>query len=277
MVPDVRCISHARLPTQVDDLLGEPAIGRLAELQPRVCRLALTASGFGPAGRTLPLPMRTSVLGYARVSTSEQSVEAQETAIRDECKRRGWQLLDVIVDHAHSGDTLDRPGLRTALSRIARGDAAGLVSARLDRVSRSTIDLGDLLVWFKDRRAMLVALDLGIDTSTASGRLVATVIGAVAEWERDTIAARTREGLAVIRAQGRPIGRPAVADNPELAARIRSMHDAGMSLRTIAKQLNTEGVPTLRGAAQWRPSSVQTAVGYRRPPVQRRRLDLPLA
>jgi DNA invertase Pin-like site-specific DNA recombinase len=221
--------------------------------------------------------MRTSVLGYARVSTSEQSVEAQETAIRDECKRRGWQLLDVIVDHAHSGDTLDRPGLRTALSRIARGDAAGLVSARLDRVSRSTIDLGDLLVWFKDRRAMLVALDLGIDTSTASGRLVATVIGAVAEWERDTIAARTREGLAVIRAQGRPIGRPAVADNPELAARIRSMHDAGMSLRTIAKQLNTEGVPTLRGAAQWRPSSVQTAVGYRRPPVQRRRLDLPLA
>lgn len=221
--------------------------------------------------------MRIPVLGYVRVSTPEQNVASQAAAIRAECDRRGWQLLDVIEDHAQSAATLNRPGLAAALERIAAGEAHGLVAARLDRVSRSTIDLADLLAWFTERGSMLVALDLGIDTSSPSGRLVATVIGAVAEWERETIATRTREGLAIVRAQGRPTGRPSVADRPELTARIRAMRGAGMSMQAIADTLNAEGVPTLRGASQWRPSSVQTASGYRRPPATRRRLGLPAA
>lgn len=212
----------------------------------------------------------TSVLGYARVSTPQQDTAAQNAAIRADCERRGWHLVEVIEDGARSGATLDRPGFRAALARIEAGEVDGLVFARLDRVTRSFMDLASILAWFTERQAKLVAIDLGIDTSRPEGRLVAHVIGAVAEWERETIGLRTRESLAALREQGRPTGRPAVADVPELAARIRGMHGDGMTLSGIARTLNAEGVPTLRGAREWRASSVQTITGYRRPRSNRR-------
>jgi DNA invertase Pin-like site-specific DNA recombinase len=222
----------------------------------------------------------TVVLGYVRVSTAEQAgngygLEAQETVIRDECARRGWQLLDVIRDEGASAKSLDRPGLRQALERIAAGEAGGLLAAKLDRLSRSVVDFGVLLERFEDAGATLVALDLGLDTSTPGGRLVANVFASVAEWERDIIGARTREGLAAARAQGRTISRAAIADNPKLRARIERMRARGMTLQAIADKLNREGVPTLRGAKAWRPSSVQAAAGYKRRKARRKVVELP--
>lgn len=131
-----------------------------------------------------------NVIGYTRVSTAEQArngygLDAQEAAIRDEAERRGWPLLRVIRDEGVSGESLDRPGIREALERIAAGEAGGLVAAKLDRLSRSLVDFGTLLDWFTDAGATLVALDLGLDTSTPGGRLVANVFASVAEWERD--------------------------------------------------------------------------------------------
>jgi DNA invertase Pin-like site-specific DNA recombinase len=222
----------------------------------------------------------TRVLGYCRVSTLEQAANgaglaAQEAAIRDECSRRGWLLVDVIRDEGVSGKNLERPGLRRALERIASGDAEGLVVSKLDRLSRSVVDFGTLLEWFMEAEANLVALDLGIDTSTPGGRLVAKVFASVAEWERDIIGQRTREGLAAVRAKGKAISRPAAADRPELVRRIRRLRGRGYSLRAIADRLNRDGVPTLRGAPAWRASSVQAAAGYRRRRPRRTRVDLP--
>src|SRR5436190_1193388 len=167
----------------------------------------------------------TKVFGYARCSTSEQAanghgLDAQEAAIRAECERRGWTLLEVIRDEGQSGKSLARPGMREALDRIARGEASGLIASKLDRLSRSVVDFGLLLEWFVEAGATLIALDLGIDTSTPGGRLVANVFASVAEWERDTAAARTRDGLAAARAKGMPISRPAIADHPKLRNRI---------------------------------------------------------
>jgi DNA invertase Pin-like site-specific DNA recombinase len=213
---------------------------------------------------------RARVLGYARVSTVEQaqtgySLDAQATAICGECERRGWALLETIVDEGESGGSLDRPGLERALEAIAHGDASGLVVAKLDRLSRSVVDFARLVEWFeREADATLVALDLGVDTSSPGGRLVANVFASVAQWERETIGVRTRIGLAAARANGMPISRPAVADDPELHARIAELRGAGMTLQAIADLLNNEGVPTLRGAIQWRPSSIQAATGYRR-------------
>ena len=228
-----------------------------------------------------------AVLGYARVSTAEQAdngygLAAQEAAIRAECERRGWTLLEVVRDEGASGKSLDRPGLHHALERIANGEAAGLIVSKLDRLSRSVIDFATLLSWFTtEAEATLVALDVGIDTSSAGGRLVANVFASVAEWERDTIADRTRAGLAAARAEGKPISRAAVTDRPELLERIERMRAGGMTLQAIADALNAEGLPTLRGGEKWRHSSVQAAAGYRRrkprqraaklPPVKRRR------
>jgi DNA invertase Pin-like site-specific DNA recombinase len=221
------------------------------------------------------------IIAYLRVSTTEQAesglgLEAQEHAVRGEISKRKWELVELVRDEGESGKSLARPGIRHALERIAAGEADGLVVAKLDRLSRSVVDFGLLLEWFTEAEATLVALDLGVDTSTPGGRLVANVFAAVAEWERDTIAARTKDGLAAKRAQGKPIGRAAVADNPELAARIRSMRDdAGMTLQAIADQLTAEGVPTARGAAVWRVSSVQAAAGYVRRKPRRRAAELP--
>jgi uncharacterized protein (DUF2336 family) len=78
--------------------------------------------------------------------------------------------------------------------------------------------------------------------------------------EHERLANRTRNGLA-----GRLSGRPAVSDRPELLQRIAAMRAANMTLQAIADELNAEGVPTLRGGTTWRPSSIQTALGYRRP------------
>jgi DNA invertase Pin-like site-specific DNA recombinase len=215
------------------------------------------------------------MLGYVRVSTDEQAahgygLDAQEQKILERC-----EPIAIYREEGVSGKTLDRPQLILALERIAAGDADGLVAAKLDRLSRSVVDFGMLLEWFEAAGARLVALDFDLDTSTPGGRLVAHVLMAVAEWERDTIAQRTRDGLAAARRQGKPTGRPSVAERPEVASVIREMRDRRMTLQSICDQLNTDGVPTARGAGAWRPSAIQSILGYRRRPRRRKIANLP--
>ena len=135
----------------------------------------------------------------------------------------------------------------------------------LHRLSRSIVDLGALLAWFRDAQATLIALDLNLDTSTPEGEHVASTLIALADFEHERIARRTRSGLAKVRGNGAANGRPAVSDRPELMERIAAMRARKMTLQAIADQLNADGVPTLRGGAKWRPSSIQATLGYRRP------------
>jgi DNA invertase Pin-like site-specific DNA recombinase len=127
------------------------------------------------------------------------------------------------------------------------------------------VDLGALMAWFRDANMTLIALDLGIDTSTAEGDRVAATLIALSARAHERIANRTRNRLAERRANGGPNGRPAVRDRPELMERIAAMRSGGLTLQAIADQLNAENVPTLRGGTRWRPSSIQAALGYRRP------------
>lgn len=220
------------------------------------------------------------LIAYLRVSTEEQAelgygLDAQELELRRTFEFRGWELHELIRDEGVSGATLERPGLARALRAIAKGEADGLVVTKLDRLTRSVVDFGELLEWLDEAQATLVALDVNVDTSTPGGRMIAQIIVVIAEWERETIAARTKAGLAAKRAQGKPTGRPSVADRPELAERIRGLRDAGLTLQAIADQLNADGIPTSRGAALWRPSSVQSAAGYRRRKAPRKHARLP--
>lgn len=222
------------------------------------------------------------MIGYCRVSTSEQAISGlgladQEKRIRDMAKANGWQLVQMIRDEGESAGTLERPGLQRALGQLAAGRADGLVVAKLDRLSRSVVDFGLLLEWFNTVERKFVALDIGIDTTTAAGQLVVNVMMSVAAWERAVIAERTRAALAQLRAQGKPTGRPAVVDDPALRDRIKDMKDSGLTLRQICEQLNSDGVPTMRGAAKWAPSAVQSALGYKRPRRPRRLAELPSA
>jgi DNA invertase Pin-like site-specific DNA recombinase len=203
------------------------------------------------------------VVGYTRVSTEEQGangvgLEAQRSAIAAECERRGWQLLRVEED-VLSGKTLNRPGLKAALEACRSGEASGIVVAKLDRLSRSIVDFGQLLEEARKRGFNVVALDLGLDLSTPQGELVANVIASVAQWERRIIGQRTREALAVKRAQGVRVGRPPTLPASVLE-RIKRERARGLTLAAIAEGLNRDGVPTAQGGVRWYPATVRAVL-----------------
>jgi len=205
----------------------------------------------------------TAVVGYVRVSTTEQAesgagLEAQRAAIRVEVRRRGWRLARMYEDAAASGKSMDRrPGLQEALAAVERGDATALVVAKLDRLSRSLLDFASLMERSRRRGWQLVALDLGVDTTTPSGALMANVLASFAEFERRLIGQRTRDALAVRRSQGVKLGRfKGVPD--KLAVRVRKMHAGGQGLNEIARVLNEEGIATAQGGKRWYPSSVRS-------------------
>src|SRR3954471_11634226 len=118
------------------------------------------------------------VVGYVRVSTSEQGdsgagLAAQRAAILTECKRRGWHLVEVIEDAGYSAKDMRRPGVQEALRVLAERDASALVVAKLDRLSRSMLDFTTMMSKAQRQGWALVALDLGVDTSTPSGEMMA--------------------------------------------------------------------------------------------------------
>lgn len=204
------------------------------------------------------------VLGYVRVSTEEQAdngagLDAQRAAIRAECERRGWELVELIEDGGYSAKNLKRPGIQGAISRLKGGEADALVVAKLDRLSRSLIDFAGLMAQAQGEGWGLVALDLGVDTSTPSGELMANVLASFAQYERRLIGQRTREGMAEKRAQGHHMGRRSVVPL-RVKRRIQRQRKRGLSLQLIANGLNADGVPTGQGGAQWYPSSVRAVI-----------------
>jgi DNA invertase Pin-like site-specific DNA recombinase len=233
--------------------------------------------GLTPRSPQRPVGGAARMVLYTRVSTDEQGngLDVQRAELQRAAAFKNWSIYEWICDEGQSGKDLERPGLKRALQLIADGKADGLAVSKLDRLSRSVIDFALLLEWLEQARAALVALDMNVDTTTASGRMLVAVLMAVAQWERETIAQRTRDGLAALRARGMPTGRPAVADRPELAARIAQMRAGGETLQAIADTLNADGIPTLRGGLCWRPSSVQSAAGYERARPRHKAAQLP--
>lgn len=184
-------------------------------------------------------------VGYARVSTRDQegSLEGQEAALT------AAGCAKVFVDRL-SGARADRPGLKDALGYLRDGEDT-VVVARLDRLGRSLPDALRIVQALADRGIGLQALDVQLDTSTASGRLMLNMLLMLAEWERDLLRERTREGVARARAAGRRPGpkpkldaekiaavHAAVADGQPVAAVARSF---GVSRPTIYKALQATG------------------------------------
>jgi DNA invertase Pin-like site-specific DNA recombinase len=211
----------------------------------------------------------TPVIGYASClstgTADTQELKQQASTIARECKRRGLHLIEVVGEREPvTGKGLSRPGLTYALDRINCGDAKGLVVAELSRITYSAAELGTIMEWFASSSVRLVAAAPGFDTESEDGRLAAQMLIEVSRWERVRLSERTRNGLQAARRSGKSTGRRAVTDDPGLSERITAMRAQGMTLQAIADRLNEEGVPTVRGGAKWRHSSVQAAAGYRR-------------
>ena len=241
----------------------------------RAAAVAVPIAATPPA---VAAPPRLRAIGYVYVTDAGTADLAEQTAVIARCCReRSLQLPKVVHDVDSVGRGDDRPSLVWALEQIAHEHADVLVIARLGDLSTKVAELAALLSWFDGERRTLIAVDLQIDTSTEAGRLAATAIVGVGGWEHERISERTRQGLKAARERGGGHGRTAVADLPELQERISHMREEGMTLQAIADVLNEEEVPTLRGGAMWRPSSVQRATGYKRPSSGRRGIELPKA
>ena len=149
-----------------------------------------------------------------------------------------------------------------ALRALEAGKASALVVAKLDRLSRSMLDFSKLMAKATREHWALVALDVAVDTSTPSGEAMANMLATFAQFERRLISQRTREALAVKKAQGIRLGRPPSIP-AQLARRIVRMRAQGMTLQAICDRLNADGVPTARGGSLWRPTSLRAVLSMR--------------
>ncbi|HAI29623.1 MULTISPECIES: recombinase family protein [unclassified Thalassospira] len=167
------------------------------------------------------------LVGYARTSTLDQKASI-EVQVRD--------LIDlgcekVFKEQVSSVDVKNREQLALALDFIREGDT--LVVTKLDRLARSTAHLVDIMQTIEAKKAGLRIVDLGVDTGTATGRLMLNVVSAIAQFEREIMLERQREGIEKARREGKYKGRPTEID-PD---KVRAMKDAGKSPTTIAKEL----------------------------------------
>lgn len=213
---------------------------------------------------TIPTPAQKPLaLAYIRVSTTEQvengaSLDAQRATLVAEAEKRGWDV-EVVADEGLSAKSLKRPGLLSALARLDAGKANYLMAVRLDRVSRSVSDFAGLLDRAAKKGWDLTLLSPNIDTSDPAGGFTANVLASAAQYERELIGVRTREGMAQRRLEGVRLGRPRTM-SPEVVARIREARERGQSLRRIAEALNDDGVSTSQSGARWYASTVKAVL-----------------
>jgi len=205
----------------------------------------------------------TVAIGYVRVSTEEQategvSIEAQSNQLRQYAALYDIDLVDIVVDAGVSAKTLKRDGLQRALAALKAGEATALLIAKLDRLTRSVVNLGQLIDEYFQEHQLLSVTD-HIDTGTANGRFLLNILASVAQWQREAIVEQTVTSLGYMKAQRRtynhvPLGfrdcdglLVEVDEEQLIVAEVLEMRDSGASLHAIARDLNERGIIGKRG------------------------------
>ena len=226
------------------------------------------------------------MIGYVRVSTDEQSergvsLAAQRRKIRAQCEAQGYELVEIIADEGVSGTVAPsaRAGLGRALSTIRNGDADGLCCIKLDRLSRRTRDILELADDADREGWRLDVIQERLDTGSPNGRFALTILAALAELERDQIAARTQDAVDHVAKEGRarsrytPYGyrnadggfqtifgdkRPIVMEPEEQKAmkKLSRLRDQGVSVRAAVHKMKR--TPNPRTGKPWTASSIQS-------------------
>jgi DNA invertase Pin-like site-specific DNA recombinase len=180
--------------------------------------------------------MKTRLAIYARVSTTNHGQDAtmQTREMQQFAEARGWQIVDAYVDAGISGSKDSRPELNRLMADAHRRKFDVIAVWKFDRFARSVSHLLRALETFNALGIAFVSLSEQMDTTTPTGKMVFTVLGAVAELERSLIAERVRAGLRNAKAKGKTLGRPRVAVDDVRIGRLRSQ---GRSIREIADEL----------------------------------------
>ena len=178
-----------------------------------------------------------AVIGYARVSTAEQNLDLQLTALRSAGAAR------TFADNGVSGSTVERPQLSKALGRLEAGEL--LTVWKLDRLGRNTRHVLDLVEDIRGRGAGFRSLTEGLDTTGPMGTAMLTIVAAFAQLERDTMIERTQAGLPAAAANNRHAGRPRKVDDAA-AARAKELKGKGISASDIGKMLGVSRATVYR-------------------------------
>jgi len=200
------------------------------------------------------------MIAYVRSSTCEQNItlKAQQDKISLWAQLHEVELVDIVVEQA-SARTLNRPGLVSCLERLGT-DCDGLVVLKLDRLTRSTLGMGQLIQNYFEKYSLVSVVE-NIDTSTPSGRLVLNVLTSVAQWEVEQTSQRTSTALQQLKKEGAKLGRSPFGytkkgnarevneDEMNVVREIKTLRAGGNTLQAICDQLNDAGVPTRLGTA----------------------------
>lgn len=180
---------------------------------------------------------------YLRVSTSDQSVEAQRLELGEYCRRRGWSEVREYEDTI-SGAKSSRAGLDAMMADVRKRSVTAVVCTKLDRLGRSLSHLAQIIDELTSHRVALVCPSQGIDTTEGNpaATLQMHVLMAVAQFERELIRDRTKAGLAAAKARGSKLGRRKFEMTVDRASKLRRWREADPEVRmSIAKLANDLG------------------------------------
>lgn len=203
-------------------------------------------------------------VAYVRVAEAngaDGALARQEVAVRELAERRGWILAGVHRDRADGRGLFKRPGLAAAVGEVEGvedGVRGVLIVSELDRLTDSPASLARLLGRAGDRDWDVVALDVGMDTTTDAGRRTAEALRQVGGWRHRRISQGTKQGMARAAAEGRRPGRPRTMPQASID-RLRSLRASGMSLRLVAATMNDEGSRGPHGG-RWSERTVRAAL-----------------
>ena len=164
---------------------------------------------------------RQTVAIYARVSTLDQTLDAQLRDLRLYCTSRGWEAVE-YTDHGISGAKDSRPGWNLCWDAVLKRKHQTLVVHALDRIGRSLPHLVTIINNCVERNITLVSFRENVDLSTSAGRMLAGIFSVMAEYERSIISERTRSGMRAAKARGKRIGKQRVYFDVKLATQLRS-------------------------------------------------------
>jgi len=191
--------------------------------------------------------MAMKVAIYARVSTLDQNPEMQLAALREYAVRRGLEIVEEYVDCGVSGTKDRRPALDRLIHGARQRQFDVVLVWKFDRFARSVHHLIEALEEFRSLGIQFISYTEAIDTTTALGQAMFTIISAIAALERDLIVERVRAGMARAKAQGKRLGRPRANVD---AAEVRALRAQGRSLKQVADQFGISKTTVIRLARQ---------------------------
>jgi DNA invertase Pin-like site-specific DNA recombinase len=198
--------------------------------------------------------------GYVRVSTEGQadtglSLEMQKAKVQAYCDLHDLELSEIICDGGYSAKNLKRPGVQKLMALVDARQTDAVVVYKLDRLSRSTRDTLDLIERFNGSNVAFHSIEEKLDTKSAMGEFVLTILAALATKERRMISDRTRDAMAHGKAQGRHMGRLGFRCT-ETVSEMKALRAQGCSYDDIPRDLNARHVPTDRGG-EWKGNTVR--------------------